>query len=471
LSKTHYESPLCSRYASDAMQRLFSQDHRSRIWRRLWLELARAQHQLGLPVSEAQVAELEQHTEDIDFDLAASKEAELRHDVMAHIHTYGACCPGACGIIHLGATSCYVTDNADLIIYREALRSLRGGLLAVMGNLAAFADRYKALPTLGYTHGQPAQLVTMGKRACLYLQDLESDLHELDHLLATLRFFGCRGTTGTEASFLSLFGGDTAKIDAMNEKIAAAFGFESLYPIASQTYPRKEDSRILNVLSGIAQSAYRFAGDLRLLAHMRQVEEPFEDTQVGSSAMAYKRNPMRSERICSLSRYVMVDALNAPLTAATQWLERSLDDSANRRISLPEAFLAIDAILRLMRNVSGGLVVNEMVIMKEVERYLPFIATENLLMSAVKKGGNRQEMHEIIRRHSHEQSARLKQGEDCQLLEALAAAPRFPLDAAEIAALIQPADFIGRCEEQVMLYLNSLALELPPADCGEDICL
>lgn len=471
MSKTHYQSPLCSRYASDAMQRLFSQDHRSQIWRRLWVELARAQSELGLPVSAAQVAELEEHIEDIDYDLVACKEAELRHDVMAHIHTYGACCPDACGIIHLGATSCYVTDNSDLIIYREALLYLRDALRRVMGNFAAFADRYKALPTLGYTHGQPAQLVTVGKRACLYLQDFESDLRELDHLLATLRFFGCRGTTGTEASFMSLFGGDTAKIDLMNEQIAAAFDFDSIYAIASQTYPRKEDSRILNVLSGIAQSAYRFAGDLRLLSHMRQVEEPFEDTQVGSSAMAYKRNPMRSERICSLARYVMVDALNAPLTASTQWLERSLDDSANRRISLPEAFLATDAILRLMHNVTGGLVVNEMVIAKEVERYLPFIATENLLMSAVKKGGNRQEMHEIIRRHSLEQSARLKQGEDCQLLEALAADERFPLDAAEIAALIRPHDFIGRSEEQVTLYLRSLALELPAAACDEDICL
>jgi len=471
MSNEYYESPLSSRYSSKTMQRLFSLDYRCHIWRKLWVELARAQHELGLPVSAEQVAELAAHTENIDYELAAAKETELRHDVMAHIHTYGECCPKAGGIIHLGATSCYVTDNGDLIIYREALIYLRGELIKVMQNLAAFAERYKALPTLGYTHGQPAQLVTVGKRACLYLQDFESDLAELDHLLATLRFFGSRGTTGTEASFMSLFNGDTAKIDAMNEMIAKAFGFGSLYSVAGQTYPRKEDSRIMNVLSNVAQSAYRFAGDLRLLAHMNQIEEPFEKSQVGSSAMAYKRNPMRCERICSLARYVMVDALNAPLTASVQWFERTLDDSANRRISLPEAFLGIDAVLRLMKNVTSGMVVNEMVIAKAVERYLPFIATENLLMSAVKKGGNRQEIHEIIRRRSMEQSARLKLGEECRLLEALAADEAFPLNAAEIAALIRPEDFIGRCIEQVTDYLKHLDLGEPLVDEEDQINL
>ena len=468
MTKSSYESPLCSRYSSQQMQYLFSADHRIQTWRKLWVELARAEHQLGLPVSAEQVAELEANIEDIDYQLAAEKEAELRHDVMAHIHTYGTRCPNAAGIIHLGATSCYVTDNADLVIYREALLYIRAELVRVMENLAAFAKEFKATPTLGYTHGQPAQLVTVGKRACLYLQDFASDLEELDHLLATLKFLGCRGTTGTEASFMSLFNGDTAKIDQMNAMIARAFDFETLYDVCGQTYPRKEDSRILNVLSNIAQSAYRFAGDLRLLAHMNQMEEPFEKNQVGSSAMAYKRNPMRCERICSLARYVMADALNAPMTASTQWFERTLDDSANRRISLPEGFLATDAVLRLMKNVTSGMVVNEMVIAKAVERYLPFIATENLLMNAVKKGGDRQQMHEIIRRHSMEQSTRLKMGEDCQLLEALAADKEFPLDSKEISQLINPDDFIGRCIEQVENYLEKLALASPSAEEEQD---
>ena len=469
MSKPYYESPLCSRYSSKTMQHLFSPDYRSQIWRLLWIELARAEHKLGLPISKEQVEELEAHKEDIDYELIAAKEAELRHDVMAHIHAYGELCPTARGIIHLGATSCYVTDNSDLIIYREALLYLRKELLQVMRNLAAFADKYKDLPTLGYTHGQPAQLVTVGKRACLWLQDFASDLQELDHLLATLRFFGCRGTTGTEASFMRLFDGDTAKIDEMNRMIAAAFGFDSVYAVCGQTYPRKEDSRILNVLSGIAQSAYRYAGDMRLLAHMNQIDEPFEKKQIGSSAMAYKRNPMRSERICSLARYVIVDAMNAPMTASVQWFERTLDDSANRRISMPEGFLAVDAILRLVKNITAGMVVNEHVIAKAVERYLPFIATENLLMCAVKKGGDRQEMHEIIRQHSMAQTARIKQGDDCQLLQALAADEAFPLNAEEIAAIIQPKDFIGRCPQQVTAYLATLDLGAEDADDGEDI--
>ena len=471
MSKSHYESPLCSRYSSDTMQRLFSADHRYQTWRKLWVELARAQHELGLPVTAEQVAELEAHITDIDYELEAKKEAELRHDVMAHIHTYGACCPGAAGIIHLGATSCYVTDNADLIIYREALTYLRSELVQVMRQMADFAREYKSMPALGYTHYQPAQLVTIGKRTCLYLQDLDSDLQELDHLLATMRFLGCRGTTGTEASFLSLFAGDTAKIDEMNRKIAAAFGFDKLFRVCGQTYPRKEDSRILNVLSNIAQSTYRFAEDMRMLSNTNQMEEPFEKHQVGSSAMAYKRNPMRCERICSLSRYIMANAMNAPMTASTQWFERTLDDSANRRISLPEGFLTTDAVLRLMKNVTSGMVVNDKVVAKMVERYLPFIATENLLMTAVKKGGSRQDIHEVIRRNSMEQTARLKQGEEVQLLEALANDPEFPLNAEEIAEVIRPHDFIGRCEEQVEQFLATLDLEDSGKVTDEDINL
>ena len=451
-----YESPLSTRYASKHMQQLFSADNRYQTWRKLWVELARAQHELGLPVSAEQVAELEAHITDIDYDVEREKEKEIRHDVMAHIYAYGVVCPNAKGIIHLGATSCYVTDNADLIIYRDALLSIRESLLVVINHLAAFADKYKALPTLGYTHLQPAQLVTVGKRACLWIQDLMMDLAEIDDTLRAMRFLGCRGTTGTEASFLSLFNGDTEKIDEMNRRIAARFGFSELFDVCGQTYPRKLDSRILNALSSAAQSAYRFANDIRLLQHMRQVEEPFEKEQVGSSAMAYKRNPMRSERICSLARYVMVDALNAPMTASTQWFERTLDDSANRRISLPEAFLAVDGILRLMANVSDGLHVNEKIIEKDVREYLPFIATENLLMSAVKAGGDRQQMHEVIRRHSMEATLRLREGEPANLLESLGNDPEFVLSGDEIASVLNPADYIGRCPEQVEAYLATL---------------
>ena len=364
--KDHYESPLASRYASDRMLRLFSPDTRYQTWRRLWTALARAEHQLGLPISEEQVQELEAHITDIDYNLAAQREREVRHDVMAHVYAYGKAAPSASGIIHLGATSCYVTDNADLILYREGLRYLREELLAVMANLAEFARTYKATPTLGYTHYQPAQLVTVGKRATLWLQDFLSDLEELDFVLEHMKFLGCRGTTGTEASFVDLFDGDTDKIDDMNKKIAAEFGFMECYSVCGQTYPRKTDSRILNCLSAIAQSCYRMANDLRLLQHDRQIEEPFEKDQIGSSAMAYKRNPMRSERICSLSRYLMVNALNAPLTASVQWMERTLDDSANRRISMPEGFLCADAILRLVQNVTDGLHVNEKVIAASV---------------------------------------------------------------------------------------------------------
>lgn len=448
-----YESPLASRYASQFMLRQFSQEKRVETWRRLWVALARAQHQLGLPVSEEQVRELEEHVLPVDFDAAARKEREIRHDVMAHIYAYGLSCPTAKGIIHWGATSCYVTDNADLILYRDALRHIRGELAAVIENLAGFALKYRDMPALGYTHYQPAQLVTVGKRAALWMQDFMLDLEELDDVLGAFRFLGCRGTTGTEASFMDLFHGDTAKIDEMNRKIAAEFGFDRCYDVCGQTYPRKLDSRILNVLSSIGQSAYRFANDLRLLQHDRQVEEPFEDQQVGSSAMPYKRNPMRAERICSLSRYLMADALNPPMTAAVQWMERTLDDSANRRISLPEGFLCCDAVLRLAQNVSSGLHVNEKIVDKFVREYLPFIATEDLMMEAVRRGGDRQMLHERIRQHSMEATARMKEGLSCDLLDRLAGdATAFGLDRDELEALMEPARYVGRCAEQVERY-------------------
>ena len=455
--KDRYESPLCSRYSSERMQRLFSSDTRFSTWRWLWVELADALRQLGLPITEAQVAELRAHLTDIDYEAVAAREAAVRHDVMAHIYAYGLCCPSAKGIIHLGATSCYVTDNADLVIYRDALKLIRAEIVTVLKDLAAFAQRYKAIPTPGYTHYQNAQPVTVGKRACLWMQDLILDLEELDAVLGAMRFLGCRGTTGTEASFLELFEGDTAKIDEMNRIIANAFGFARCYPVSGQTYPRKLDSRILSALSSVAQSAHKFANDMRLLQHDQQVEEPFEKDQIGSSAMAYKRNPMRCERICSLARYVMADAQNAAMTASTQWFERTLDDSANRRIALPEAFLAVDAVLRLYHNVASGLHVNEKVIEAAMENFLPFLATENLLMEGVKRGGDRQALHEIIRTHSMAATRRMKDGGRCDLLERLAEDPAFPLNGEEIRALLNPAAFIGRCPEQVTAFLAECA--------------
>ena len=451
-----YESPLSSRYASEYMLHLFSADMRIQTWRRLWVSLAKAEMELGLPITQEQVSELEAHITDIDFECAAQREKEVRHDVMAHVYAYGKAAPSAAGIIHLGATSCYVTDNADIILYREGLKYLRGELLKVVANLAEIAERYKSMPTLGYTHYQPAQLVTVGKRATLWMQDLLSDLEELDFVIGSMKFLGCRGTTGTEASFLELFGGDTRKIDEMNRMIRADFGFEDCYPVCGQTYPRKLDSRILNVLSSIAQSCYRMANDIRLLQHDRQVEEPFEQNQIGSSAMAYKRNPMRSERICSLSRYLMADAMNAPMTAATQWLERTLDDSANRRISMPEGFLCADAILRLSQNVTNGLHVNEKLVEKTVREYLPFIATENLMMEGVKRGGDRQELHEIIRKCSMAAAAKMKNGETWDLLADLAEYAAFGMAKQEMEAVLEPANYIGRCPEQVESFLAGI---------------
>ena len=449
-----YESPLITRYASVSMQQLFSAQRRAETWRRLWLALAKAEHELGLPITEEQIRDLEAHLTDIDFDCISRREKEVRHDVMAHIYAYGKAAPSAAGIIHLGATSCYVTDNGDLILYREGLRMLRDKLCSLLAVLADFADRYKALPTLGYTHYQPAQLVTVGKRATLWMQDLISDLEELDFVLGSLRFLGCRGTTGTEASFLDLFDGDGEKIDRMNELLAAEFGFESCFPVCGQTYPRKTDSRILNALSSVAQSCYRMAQDIRLLQHDRQLEEPFEDSQIGSSAMAYKRNPMRCERICSLCRYLMAESMNAPLTASAQWLERTLDDSANRRLSMPEAFLCADAILQLAHNVSAGLRVNEKIIDRTIREYLPFIATENLLMEGVKRGGDRQQLHELIRRCSMESVAVMREGLPCDLLSRLAQQPEFGLSENELNAFLDPAAFIGRAPQQVERFLD-----------------
>ena len=451
-----YVSPLSSRYASPYMLKLFSEDTRYSTWRRLWVELAREEMKLGLPITQEQVDELERHVDDIDYDVVRAREKEVRHDVMAHVYAYGKAAPSAAGIIHLGATSCYVTDNADLIIYRDALKYLRNELIKVLKNLYEFADKYKSLPTLGYTHYQPAQLVTVGKRATLWAQDFLSDLGELDFALGSVKFLGCRGTTGTEASFVDLFGGDDKKIDEMNRDLAAAFGFGECFAVCGQTYPRKLDSRILNALSSIAQSCCRMANDIRLLQHDRQVEEPFEDEQIGSSAMAYKRNPMRCERMCSLARYLMADALNAPLTASVQWFERTLDDSANRRISMPEGFLCADALLRLAQNVTNGLRVNEKIIEKAVNEYLPFIATENLLMEAVKRGGDRQEVHEIIRKCSMEATAAMKNGERCDLLGRLAKEPAFALSEEDARKLMDPYLYTGRCAQQVDMFLSGI---------------
>ena len=457
MRKDIYESPLSSRYASEYMLHLFSPDMRFQTWRRLWVALARAEHELGLPITQEQVDELAAHITDIDYEVAEKREHEVRHDVMAHVYAYGVQCPSAKGIIHLGATSCYITDNADIVLYRDGLKYLRGELLKVIANLSRFAETYKATPTLGYTHYQPAQLVTVGKRATLWMQDFVSDLVELDFVVETMKFLGCRGTTGTEASFLELFDGDTAKIDEMNRRISADFGFTQCFDVCGQTYPRKLDSRILNCLSSIAQSCYRMANDIRLLQHDRQVEEPFEKNQIGSSAMAYKRNPMRSERICSLSRYLMADALNAPMTASPQWLERTLDDSANRRISMPEGFLCADAILRLAQNVTDGLHVNEKIVEKTVREYLPFIATENLMMEGVKNGGDRQQLHEIIRTCSMDATAKMKNGERWDLLADLADHPEFGMTKQEMEAVLDPMLYTGRCAEQVESYVKKVA--------------
>ena len=452
-----YESPLASRYASDYMLKLFSQDSRYQTWRRLWTALAKAESALGLPITQAQIDDMNAHIRDIDYDCVHQREKEVKHDVMAHIYAFGKAAPSAAGIIHLGATSCYVTDNADLILYRDALKYIREQLLQLMKNLADFADRYKDLPVLGYTHFQPAQLVTLGKRAAMWLQDLWFDKCEIDRVIENVRFLGCRGATGTEASFIDLFEGDRDKIDRLNRMIAGEFGFESCFDICGQTYPRKMDSLIMNALSSVAQSCYRMAQDIRLLQHDRQITEPFGDEQVGSSAMAYKRNPVYCERTCSLARYIMANSMNAPMTASAQWLERTLDDSANRRISMPEGFLCADAVLRLAKTVTKGLRVNEKIIERSVMDYMPFIATEDLLMEAVKRGGDRQQTHEIIRKCSMEAVENMNAGGRCDLLERLAAAPGFCMNEEELRQNLLPENHTGRCPEQVSALLEKLA--------------
>ena len=450
MNNSAYESPLSSRYASDQMQYIFSPDKKFSTWRRLWVALARAEMELGLPVTQEQVDELSAHITDLDYDLAAKKERELRHDVMAHIHTYGAKCPQAMPIIHLGATSCYVGDNTDIIIMREALVLVRDKLVRVLDALARFADKYKSLPTLGFTHFQAAQLVTVGKRATLWMNELLQDLDEVEYRISTLRLLGCKGTTGTQASFLELFEGDHEKCKELDRRIAREMDFKEVVPVSGQTYSRKVDAAILATLSGIAQSACKFATDVRLLCHLKEVEEPFEANQIGSSAMPYKRNPMRCERICSLARYVIADAANPAYTAATQWFERTLDDSANKRIAIPEAFLAVDAILNIYENVASGLVVHEKVIEKHIMEELPFMASENIMMDKVKQGGDRQQLHERIRVHSLEAGRNVKElGLTNDLIDLLAADPLFGMSKEELSVHMEPSRYIGRCPEQV----------------------
>ena len=449
-----YESPLSSRYASEEMLYLFSADKKFSTWRKLWVALARAEMELGLPVTQEQVDELEAHIYDIDYEKAAQWEKKLRHDVMAHVHTYGELCPKAMPIIHLGATSCYVGDNTDVILMREGLILVRNKLVQVLDALAKFAREYKALPTLGFTHFQAAQLVTVGKRASLWMNDLLLDLEEVEHRISTLKLLGSKGTTGTQASFLELFNGDHEKVKELERKIAKEMGFDGVVPVSGQTYSRKMDYSVLSVLSGIAQSASKFATDMRLLCHLKEVEEPFEKNQIGSSAMPYKRNPMRCERICSLARYVIVDAGNPAVTSATQWFERTLDDSANKRISVPEAFLAVDAILNIYRNVASGLVVHPKVIEKHVLEELPFMASENIMMDAVKRGGNRQELHERIRVLSQQAGAHVKdEGRPNDLIDLMAADPAFGMTKEELSVHLEPARYIGRCPEQVEEFL------------------
>ena len=455
MSTNRYESPLSSRYASEEMQYIFSPDKKFSTWRRLWVALARAEMELGLPVTQEQVDELESHLTDIDYEKAAQWEKKLRHDVMAHVHTYGELCPKAKPIIHLGATSCYVGDNTDVILMREGLELVRDKVVRVLAHLADFADKYKALPTLGFTHFQAAQLVTVGKRATLWMNELLMDMEEIEHRISTLALLGSKGTTGTQASFLELFEGDHEKVRLLEEKIAKEMGFTAVVPVSGQTYSRKLDYNVVSTLAGVAQSASKFATDLRLLCHLKEVEEPFEKNQIGSSAMPYKRNPMRCERICSLARYVIVDVGNPAVTTATQWFERTLDDSANKRLSVPEAFLAVDAILNIWANVASGLVVHPKVIEKHVLEELPFMASENILMDAVKRGGDRQVLHERIRVLSQEAGYHVKElGLANNLIDLMAADPAFGMTKEELSAHLNPAAYIGRCPEQVEEFLS-----------------
>ncbi len=457
MSHDRYVSPFSTRYASEEMQYLFSEDNKFRTWRRLWIALARAEQHQGLDITDEQIAELEAHAEDINYEDAQRREREVRHDVMSHVYAYGLQCPKAAGIIHLGATSCYVGDNTDVIVMRQALQTVRRKLLNVMALLADFADRYKAMPCLAYTHLQPAQLTTVGKRATLWLNELRMDFDEVEHRIASLALLGSKGTTGTQASFVELFGGDAEKIRAVEAEIAASFGFDRVVPVSGQTYSRKVDYQVASALSGIAQSASKFAYDMRLLASFKEMEEPFEKHQIGSSAMPYKRNPMRCERIDALARYVMTDALNPALTTSCQFFERTLDDSANKRIAMAEAFLGVDAILNIMMNVCDGLVVYEKVIRQRVMNELPFMATENIMMDAVKKGGNRQELHERLRVHAQAAARHVKEdGGANDLIDRVCADPAFGLTRAEIDAVLSPEHFTGRSAEQVTEYLDGM---------------
>lgn len=450
-----YESPINSRYASKEMQYLFSPDKKFTTWRKLWVALAESEQELGLDISKEQIEEMRQHIDDINYDVADKREKEVRHDVMSHVYAFGVQCPKAKPIIHLGATSCYVGDNTDIIIMTEALTLIRKRLLNVIKALSDFADKYKALPTLGFTHFQPAQPVTVGKRATLWIQDLIMDLENIEGQLAKAKLLGSKGTTGTQASFLELFSGDHKKCRELDKKIAEKMGFSGCFSVSGQTYPRKLDYQMLSILCGIAQSASKFANDIRLLQHLKQVEEPFEDKQIGSSAMAYKRNPMRSERISSLCRYVICDSLNPAITMATQWFERTLDDSANKRLSVPEAFLATDAILCLYQNVASGLVVYEKVINRQFMQEIPFMATENIMMDAVKRGGDRQELHEKIRRYSMEASRNVKElGRENNLLELIANDSDFGITLSELNAIMKPENYIGRSSEQTVEFLE-----------------
>ncbi len=453
-----YESPLSQRYASDEMQYIFSQDMKFRTWRRLWIALAETEKELGLTqITDEMIEELKANKDDINYDVARAREKEVRHDVMSHVYAYGVQCPKAKGIIHLGATSCYVGDNTDIIVMNEALKLVKKKLVCVIDELAKFADEYKSLPTLAFTHFQPAQPTTVGKRATLWMNEFMMDLEDLEFVQSTLKLLGSKGTTGTQASFLELFNGDNETIDKIDPMIAKKMGFDSVYPVSGQTYSRKVDTRVCNVLAGIAASAHKMSNDIRLLQHLKEVEEPFEKSQIGSSAMAYKRNPMRSERIASLANYVIIDALNPALTSATQWFERTLDDSANKRISVPEGFLAVDGILEICLNVVDGLVVNDKVITKRLMSELPFMATENIMMDVVKLGGDRQELHERIRQLSMEAGNNVKKkGLDNNLLELIAADDAFPMGLDELKETMQPEKYVGRSVYQVDKYLKEV---------------
>ncbi|MCD7890683.1 MAG: adenylosuccinate lyase [Ruminococcus sp.] len=450
-----YESPFCTRYASEEMQYVFSADKKFTTWRKFWVALARAEMKLGLHVTEAQVKQLEEHINDIDYDVAEAREKEVCHDVMSHVYAYGKACPDAEGIIHLGATSCYVGDNTDIIIMRDAMQIIRRKLINVMSNLAKFAEEYKDMPCLGYTHLQPAQLTTVGKRATLWLNELLMDFNDLEYRIADLKLLGSKGTTGTQASFMELFDGDSEKVKALEKMIVEEMGFERVVPVSGQTYSRKVDSQVLAVLSGIAQTCSKFSNDMRILQSFKEMEEPREKSQIGSSAMAYKRNPMRCERITSLARYVMIDSLNPAFTAGTQWFERTLDDSANKRISVAEAFLGVDAILNIMMNVTDGLVVYPEIIRRRVTAELPFMATENIMMDVVKKGGNRQELHEKIREYSMIAAEEVKvYGRDNNLCELILADPMFMITREELDAVLKPESYTGRSSQQVDEFLE-----------------